>query len=517
MNTVAHNEPASMHRVGLLAGALIVIVVVAYWPSAAALWRYWIDVPSLGGHGPLVTALAVWMLYASRHRLARAPVSPAPWALLLVLLCSMASLLFWRAGIQAAQLLVLPALMFFAVLAVFGTAVARIVAVPIGYLYFAMPAWNLLSGPLQRCTVEVVRLLAPVLGLPVTITGTEVAFPNGASFIVTPACSGVGFLVEGLAVAVLLGEFEQAPAGRRWRLVAAMVPVALATNWLRVLALLHIGYATGMRHVLVSRVHLEFGWVLFVIVLILFVWLATRRRYAQPEAGSTASDAPAPGPGAWCPSAYLAAVAALVTGPLLFGLVLPAALSPAAAATLRLPTGHGDWRGPTETLDEVWVPVFVGEHSLQRASYQNSAGSSVEIVTVEYALQEQGRELVSEENSVLGGRGLTVVSSNVVEAQGQRYWEVVARDNQGGRSVIWCVYDIGGRAFVIPILSQLWYGARALVAPPYSVLFAFRTACAATCEAARSTLGEFARGMGQEMIAAAARVSRPSEPKAARA
>lgn len=514
MNTDAYNAPASTRGIALMIGTLITIAAVAYWPTCVALWHYWIGVPSLGGHGPLVAALAAWLLYRARHRLARAPVHPFPWAIPLVLSFGVLSLLFWRAGIQALQVLVLPALMLSAVLAVFGTAVARIVAVPIGYLYFATPAWNLLGEPLRALTVEVVRVVAPVLGLPATITGTQVAFPNGATFIVTPACSGVGFLVEGLAVAALLGELEEASLGRRVRLLAVMVPVALATNWVRVLALLHIGYTTGMRHVLVSRVHLEFGWVLFVIVLILYVWLATRQPL-PPQRELRASSVTAARPREWRP-AYLSTVAALVVGPVLVGLILPGAVSRSGAAGLLLPAGHGAWQGPIETVDEAWVPMFVGEHILQRLSYRTTAGRSVEIVGIGYAVQEQDRELVNEANSLLGSGGLTELSSGVVEEQGRRYWEVVATDARGQQSVIWCVYDIGGRPFVIPILSQLWYGARALVTPPYSVLLAFRTACMATCDAARATLAEFARAMSEDVIGAAARVSRP-EPKAARA
>jgi hypothetical protein len=61
--------------------------------------------------------------------------------------------------------------------------------------------------------------------------------------------------------------------------------------------------------------------------------------------------------------------------------------------------------------------------------------------------------------------------------------------------VIWSMYYIGGRTFVIPIISQLWYGLRALTAPPYSVLFALKVACVPSC----------AEG---ELVATAARASR---------
>jgi len=48
----------------------------------------------------------------------------------------------------------------------------------------------------------------------------------------------------------------------------------------------------------------------------------------------------------------------------------------------------------------------------------------------------------------------------------------VVADEQGRRSLVWSVYDIGGREFVTPLLSQLWYGVRSLAGAPYSVLFA---------------------------------------------
>jgi hypothetical protein len=98
------------------------------------------------------------------------------------------------------------------------------------------------------------------------------------------------------------------------------------------------------------------------------------------------------------------------------------------------------------------------------------------------------------------------LTSEVVGDYG--YWEVVALDNDGHRWVIWSMYDIGGRTFVIPIISQLWYGLRALTALPYSVLFALKVACVPSCAEGRSTLGYFVHKMGSELVATAARASR---------
>ena len=457
--------------------------------------------PSVGGHGPLVVGLALWLLYRKRLQLAQTPVQPRWWPLPLLLLCSIGSLILWKAGIQALQLLMLPALIFPAVLAAFGPAVSRLLAVPIGYLYFAMPAWNLLGAPLQELTASAVRVFAPLLGIPAAVNGTLIALPNGTAMVVTPACSGVGFLVEGLAVAVLLGELQGAPLRNRMMLVASIVPVALVTNWIRVLALVQIGYSSGMRSIIVTREHLMFGRILFVVVLVLFVYIASRLAKTAPPL-PTRTTVHGAGAGSALSAGYLAAVAALIAVPLVVGLVSITGRDRAAPAELQLPPGRAGWHGPSEAADS-WAAVFVGEHEERHVAYTDAAGGNVEVLAVGYPLQEQGRELVNEGNSLLGRHPLAVSSSQLVEADGRKYWELVTVDAAGHRSLIWYVYDIGGRTFVVPIVSQLWYGLRSLTAHPYSALFALKVACTSTCLDARRTVGNFVLRMGADLIATA--------------
>jgi EpsI family protein len=417
----------------------------------------------------------------------------------LLLLCSVASLVFWRAGIQTLHVVLLPVLILGSILVAFGPAAARAVLVPIGFLYFSMSAWNFLSGPLRALTLQVMGVVAPALGVPATVEGSFITFPNGAALEVTPECSGAGFLVQGLAVAVLLGELEQASLARRARLMASVIVVALVSNWVRVLVLLQVGYSTNMRHVLVARNHLWFGGVLYVIVLLVFVWLATRgslppSREARPQAAAA--------PKRWI-GGYVTAMGALVVAPLAV-YVLAANQQPAASAeALKLPDGHAGWRGPIPVEDEHWQPQFVGPHGQWHIAYEDSADRRIEMMAIGYAEQGQGRELVNAENSLLGP-GLSPLTRVGVIADGQDYSETIVLDREGRRSVIWSVYDIGGRTFVMPMLSQLWYGLASLRTPPYSVLFAFRAQCVPSCTEARATLARFASSMGRELVASAA-------------
>jgi EpsI family protein len=472
---------------------MIVVWIIAYWPTSRALWGYWIF---LGSQGVLVCALTIWLLWRARFRVAAAAVRPRLWALVPLVLCSMALLIFWKAGVQALELLLLPAVLLLGVFAAFGREVARVVAIPVLFLYFAMPGWNFLSVALQNLTLAVVRWVSPIIGLPSTVSGSTVSFPSGIAFEVTLACSGIGFLVQALAIAALLGELEQALLGRRLRLLAGAALLALVANWIRALAILQIGYSTNMRSSLASTEHLEFGYVLFVLALIAFVWIATRK--APPDRLPLSS--PSESSLRWR-AAYAAALLVLLLAPAVVA-VFAHSMTRGPAEGLSFPAGRGGWRGPVTADDPSWRPRFVGAHVQRQVVYGDASGREVEVFGVGYDRQEQGSELVNEDNSLAGEQAKDASITGLIEGEGMRYLETTIVDQQGRQSVIWSFYDIGGRVFVVPLMSQLWYGLHSLKRAPYSALFAIRAACADTCTYARETLRSFVDQMGRDLAEA---------------
>jgi EpsI family protein len=498
-----HVPPFRMDKLLIVIGTMAFTAAV-YWPCTGALWAYWTD-PSLDmQYGVLVLLLSLWLVFRARQALAEVPLRPSPWAFPAVIALSAGSLIFWRAGIQSLQLLLLPALVLSALLAALGPRAARVMVLPIGYLYFAMPGWGYLAPALQDLTARAVGVLLPLSGIPAHVTGQLVGLPGGGAFEITTACSGINFLVVGLAVAALIGELEGGSLRRRAALLLTMGVLAIAGNWARAALIVAIGYSTDMRHVWATRDHILFGWVIFAAVLLGFVWLAPR--IAAPSASLT----PTPGPsGAWPPRALvrtLASVAAALA-------VLPAAAYSAAA---RVPAdappppasaapANPGWRRSARVTRGQWQPIFVGPHSEWHLRYEDAtAERAIEVVAIGYSRQEQGRELVNYGNSLVGAGGLTVVGRGVetLDRQAYREWEVT--DRLGRHSLIWSVYDIGGRTFVTPLYSQLWYGTHSFGRPPYSALFAFRAGCEPTCEAARGTLVAFLQTLGTDLFASLA-------------
>ena len=157
--------------------------------------------------------------------------------------------------------------------AAFGWAVGRLLLFPAAYLYFAMPIWY--PAPLQDLTVLAMHGLLRITGPPALFTGDVIHIPNG-TFRIEEGCSGVHFMIVGLAVAALYGEKQRDPWRiRAWQL-ALMAALAVLANWVRVYTVIEAGYLTDMQSYLVRVSHYGFGWAVFAATLVVFFWLVTR-------------------------------------------------------------------------------------------------------------------------------------------------------------------------------------------------------------------------------------------------
>jgi exosortase len=496
-----------MARNAVRVASVLLLVAALYWPDTVALGRYWHDQDVNAQAGILIAFLSAFLLFRLRGRFEQTPMRPALWACLPLVACAAASLICWRAGILTLQLFFLPLILWLTLFSLLGQQAARLAGFAIGFLYFALPGWGLLGPALQRLTANAVRIIGPLVGLPVVMSGTTAHLPGGITFVIERACSGVDFLTIGLAVAMLQGELEQARLRRRVSLLGGMLLIAILSNWLRVLLIIAIGYHSNMSSALATRNHLAFGWAIFAGALLVFVWLAGRGAGNTPDApvaakanGAVATmRVNAEGHAAW---RYGVVATALLAAPALVYARLLATEPRAGVSALQLPQGHTPWQGPSAgSMDRLWQPQFVGEHAERRALYVSADGRTVEVVAIGFAEQSMGAQILNERNSLLGNNGLAIEAVHLIAGPGFPHGEVIAVDPQGRRSLIWSVIDIGGHLFGEPLASQLWYGARSLVATPYSELFALRAQCSGSCDGARAALADFLRANGSALLA----------------
>ena len=469
-------------------------VVLFYWPSAVALDGFWTDtIDKAYTHGYLILITSAWLVVRARRRLAAVPIRPEPRALLAILAMSALWLYCWRAALQDPQLLLLPALLFAAIIAALGRRVARVLLFPIGFLYFAMPAWSDLNGVLQLMSVKVNDGLIWLTGIPALLQGDFIHLAGG-TLEIAEGCSGLHFFVVGLSLAALYGEMAEDPPRRRLAWLAIMGVLSIIANWVRIFIIVVAAYMTDMKTYLVTVSHYWFGWAVFVVVFVGFLWaagpLARRwdRRRPQPVPAA-AETSPAAAPARVGMARVLLALACLA--------VLPAAVLGAdlafpitkPAVAIVWPAPPAGWSGPGPVRFSDWTPQFLNTTAVSFKRYVGAGGVAVELYTAAYRTQNQDGKLLGYWNSILGGTDrLHRVSIRIARSPVGAWRELSVANEAGERSLIWYRYAIGTRRFVDPRLSQLWYGIAAFTGRPVSSVMALRAICAPGCAAARARL-----------------------------
>jgi len=472
-----------------LIAALACAVALTYWPSTIFLNEKWLDTVSKSyTHGWLILLICIALVVRSRREIAAAPVQPS-WPTAVALSGAITAwLVTYRASIEGLEVPLQPLIFWLAVTTAFGWAVARWLVFPVAYLYFAEPVWY--GTPLKDLTVQVMRGLLAVTGPAASIVGDVIRLPNG-TFVIEEGCSGLHFMVVGLAVAALYGEQRHDPwRVRLWQL-AVMAGLAMLANWVRVYTVIEAGYLTDMQSHLVRVSHYGFGWSVFAVALVVFFWLA---RYLGPEL----NPPPAPAEPSHARAAvrrteltgFAAALSILVALPLLNTALRTARPPPPLAHPASSLDPRPPWHAVLLDVRSAWLPVFPGADELQRRAFGNATDDTVEVLGVAYRIQRQGAELVGETTS-LTGAGLKAYAEKVVDSPVGRFSEAEVLDPAGARSLIWWRYQVAEHNLVNPFAQQLFYGINALVWRPSAGLIAVRVPCRGDCGHARATLQEF--------------------------
>ena len=496
------------HRPLVVLALLVALALFVFWPSIAALAELWSHPERRTyQHGYLIAAIALWLLFRERRRIADAAGRPAPAMLFLAAVGGVAWAVAWNAGLQVAHFLLWPAILWAAATGVLGLQAGRALLPPVAYLYFAMPIWDALIPGLQSATVLAIKVLATVVGMPVLIDGNYIHIPEG-SFEIAGGCSGLNYLIVGLAIAALLGEVNRDRPGRRLLLIAIGGGLALASNWLRVFIIIYAGHVSDMTHYLVRVDHYNFGWVLYAFVLALFFYIARSLPNSPVESGSLQRLTSSFSGLGVVPAAI--ALGAIGLGPWLAGSIrfvgsdAVARTEGVGVARIELPEAL-EWQ-PAPAIGD-WVPVFPGADAESLVEFSQS-DARVTAYTATYVHQVQGRELIGHGSLVEGrspgrlhivGPRLAAPGStvDVVEAE----W----RSEAGSRALLWWTYRIGSRDFTSGLRAQLRYGLASLWSEPVSVIVALRAECRPDCDGARLALQEFATDALPDLLVAASR------------
>ena len=227
------------------------------------------------GHGPIILALSLYLLYAKRHELAATPAAPDRLLGLPLLLLGLALYALGRSQFILffevfSQIVVLVAL----VLLFLGRPALRVVWFPLFFMFFMVPLpaslVASLTAPLKAAVSAVAADLLYLVGYPVARAGVMLSV-GPYQLLVADACAGLTsmFTLEALGL-LYMNLMSYTNVRRNIALALLIIPISFAANIVRVMILVlvtyHYGDAAGK-----GFVHGFAGMVLFMTGLLLMV------------------------------------------------------------------------------------------------------------------------------------------------------------------------------------------------------------------------------------------------------
>lgn len=254
----------------LVVFGLLVVYVPEYMELSQTIWR-----SDEQGHGPIIFAVSLWLLYGLRHTIAELPSRPATVSAVVVLVIG--ALLYalgrsqdiWIFSIGS-QIWVLAGL----ALLFKGWRGLRVIWFPLFFMLFMVPLPEALvaavTAPLKSAVSLVASNLLYALGYPVGRSGVMLTVGQ-YQLMVADACAGLNsmFTLEALGM-LYMNLMRYTSVARNVTLAVMLVPIAFCANIGRVMILVLVTYyfgdAAGQ-----GFVHGFAGMVLFMIALMLML------------------------------------------------------------------------------------------------------------------------------------------------------------------------------------------------------------------------------------------------------
>jgi exosortase B len=230
---------------GALALGFLLLLVPTVMDLARQVWH-----TDEQGHGPIIGAVSLWLMWRSRERMLGAPVRPANLAGTLLFVAGMVGYALGRSQqiIQGEVVGIWLAAMGM-VLLLRGPEALRVWAFPFFFLIFIVPLPGVfvqaLTIPLKTAVSYVAEHLMYWAGYPVARTGVILQV-GPYQLLVADACAGLNsmFTLEalGLLYCNLMGYTSKL---RNVLLAVLVIPIAFIANVVRVIILILVTYHFG--------------------------------------------------------------------------------------------------------------------------------------------------------------------------------------------------------------------------------------------------------------------------------
>jgi exosortase len=189
-------------------------------------------------HGFLVPVIAGYFFWQRWPELKDRLVKPDATGLVVIIWSVLQLLVAWLGTEYFTMRTSIIVLLAGMILFWFGREILKGMALPLCYLVFMVPIpyiiYDLIAFPLKLFVTKVSVSFLKIVGVVVMREGNIIMFPT-TTLEVADACSGIRSLLSLLAIAVAYAYLSRTSNIRRWIIILSAVPIAVATNSLRVI------------------------------------------------------------------------------------------------------------------------------------------------------------------------------------------------------------------------------------------------------------------------------------------
>ena len=452
---------------------LLACIVGLYFDTAQAIVTLWIRADTFT-HGFLVPPIVVWLVWRQRQTIAQITPKPGLLAWPLVAGAAFAWLLGDLATVNALMQWAFVSLIILLVPAVLGWAVARSIAFPLFFLFFAVPFGEFAMPQLMEWTADFTVLALRLTGIPVFREGLQFVIPSG-NWSVVEACSGVRYLIASLTVGTLFAYLNYQSTSRRVLFIAVSFLVPIVANWMRAYLIVLLGHLSGNK--LAAGVdHLIYGWVFFGVVIMLMFIVGARWAEPDPEPASPTASPTGSGPAVSWALAGLTGIVmtALLAMPIMVRHAINGSDHTLAKLQLAAPASLGTgWISAAEQV-ATWQPAFQNPSAQFQATYAHGE-QVVGLYLGYYNHQSDSRKLVSSESVLVkskdplwaqvsrGTHTLELDGKPVVVRTAELRGAPLASQVKEDRLVVWQIYWVNGKLTASDVLAKAYAAGYSLI------------------------------------------------------
>jgi exosortase A len=484
---------------------LFTVLVLAFWPTVSGMVHTWYNFETYT-HGFLVLPITLWLVWHKRRHLAAYTPQPTPALLLLTVGALIAWILARLTGVNVVEQAAFVGVVVSVMAALVGWQVARFLAFPLLFLFFAVPMGEDLIPPMMEFTatftVEALRLT----GIPVYREGLWFSLPSG-NWSVVEACSGVRYLIASVTLGVMYAYITYHTLWKRILFVVMSALVPILANGVRAYMIVMIGHLSDMK--LAAGVdHLLYGWVFFGIVMFILFWIGSfwQEHEAPPDHVPPVRELSSESVSRRVLAT--ATVALLAVGFTVYAGQRLEAGGPEIQVDLVAPDGRGGWRELAEPVG--WSAAHQPtEHKIERR-YRAEGAGEVQLFLVLFPRQGHAGEAINPGNRIAADAvrwtRLTPLEAKLGDepVRVNRSRLLIEVDGRVEEHQVWQWYRVAGRSLINRYEGKAWEalariypgrsdGAWIAVSTPFDPLRA---------DAADALLAEFAGAMAPAIDAA---------------